>query len=136
MSLFQLVVVPAAALAATYHLVVALRARHRLVGGLLWSTVFAAIALCVAFPTIPNAVAQAVGIGRGADLVLYGTTVLLVVFIRWSYVRYRALERIHTELVRELAIERARFGAAGIANDTEQRPGGVEHRGNSRRRTA
>ncbi len=118
MSLFQLIVVPSAAAAAVYYIVDGLRKRSRLVPGLLWGTIFAAVAVSVGFPHLPNMLAQSLGIGRGADLVLYGTTVSLILVVRWVYWKYRVLEQIQTELVRQLAIERARFGKVIQGDET------------------
>jgi small membrane protein len=59
-------------------------------------------------PDLSTTVARAIGIGRGADLVLY---LLSFVFL-WGhyqhYVRYKRVEDHLTTLVRELAIEQAR----------------------------
>ncbi len=118
MTVFQWIVVPLATLLAVYQVRIAFRQRARLVPGMVWASVFGAIAVCVGRPGIPNQLAHWLGIGRGADLVLYSTAVLLILALRWSYARYRYLEQVHTALVRELALERARFGGQ-VARDAQ-----------------
>lgn len=110
MTPFQLLVVPAATIIALCHFVACFRERSRLVGRLIWGSIFLSIAICVTFPTLPNMMANLLGVGRGADLVLYGTAVLLVLVVRRDYLRHRLLKLTITEIVRELAIEKARFG--------------------------
>ncbi len=118
MTLFQWIVVPAAAAAAVYQLALAFSHRARLLSGVVWAAIFGSVACCVLWPQVPSEIAHWLGIGRGADLVTYGTAVLVVCTLRWAYSRYRYLEVVYTELVRELAIERARFGSSGA-----ERPG-------------
>jgi small membrane protein len=63
--------------------------------------------VAVLWPMLTTYVANAVGVGRGTDLVLY---VLVVVFIYNAVAttqRIHGLERTVTALVRELAISRA-----------------------------
>jgi hypothetical protein len=70
--------------------------------------VFVGGAFLILFPEIARRLAHAVGIGRGVDFVIYPVVIWLV---RESLLtRRRRLEEEErlTELVRELAIERAR----------------------------
>lgn len=63
--------------------------------------------VAIAFPQLVNDLANVVGVGRGADLVLY---VLVVVFIGTSVsnsIRHRHLERDLTKLARRVAIDAA-----------------------------
>jgi len=61
----------------------------------------------IARPEVSTRIAQSVGIGRGVDFVIYS---LLIAFL-WAhyqqYLRYKRVEHEITQLVRELAIERA-----------------------------
>lgn len=64
--------------------------------------------LFVLFPTIPNEIAHMVGVGRGTDLVTY---IFIVVFFLAGvnlYSKIRKLEADQTELVRKIALEKAR----------------------------
>ncbi|WP_082418276.1 DUF2304 domain-containing protein [Flaviflexus massiliensis] len=70
---------------------------------------FVIIALVsILFPEITTEVAQFVGVGRGADLVLY---LLVISFLSYAVVSYRRMnifENRITDLARELAITRSR----------------------------
>ncbi|WP_035254252.1 DUF2304 domain-containing protein [Agrococcus lahaulensis] len=64
--------------------------------------------IAVIFPSLANAVANAVGVGRGADLLLYG---LIIVFIGYGLstsAHLRKVDRQISELTRELAIAEAK----------------------------
>jgi len=64
-------------------------------------------ALAVIFPDLSNDVAQLVGVGRGADLLLYGLVVVFIGYVVTARVqRYRVSEHL-TELTRALAIQSA-----------------------------
>ncbi|HEV3171261.1 MAG TPA: DUF2304 domain-containing protein [Actinocrinis sp.] len=71
-------------------------------------------------------VAKHVGVGRGADLVLYLLVIAFAFFTVNTYLRFRALERRFTDLARTIAIQ----GAAEPPIDTrlatvpESRDGG------------
>lgn len=58
-------------------------------------------------PMLATDVAERIGIGRGADFVLYTLSFIFLWSHYQHYVRYRRLEEDLTELVRELAMERA-----------------------------
>lgn len=82
-------------------------ARHLAIRRLVMVLVLALTILAVVFPSAINAVAHAIGVGRGTDLLLYG---LIVVFIGSALVqqrRSRQIERQITMLARRLAIAEA-----------------------------
>ncbi|CAM3968010.1 DUF2304 domain-containing protein [Helcobacillus massiliensis] len=58
----------------------------------------------VIFPTILTQVAQLVGVGRGADLLLYATVVVLLGFLALQEARTKNAEKRTTYLARRLAI--------------------------------
>ena len=60
--------------------------------------------LCILFPGSLNTVAQYVGIGRGADLILYITTLYLFCVSINFYLRFKRQEQQITLLVRHLAL--------------------------------
>ena len=72
-------------------------------GLLLWT--FGAIA--TVWPHTVGDLAHALGVGRGADLLLYMTTLSLAVVCFYMYVRFRRVERQLTLLVRRLAMDAA-----------------------------
>jgi hypothetical protein len=73
--------------------------------------VFVGGALLIIFPEIARRLARAVGIGRGVDFVIYPVVIWLVRESLLSRRRRREEEERLTELVREIAIERAQFVA-------------------------
>jgi hypothetical protein len=86
--------------------------------------VWVAAAVAISVPNIVQKVAELVGIGRGADVVLY----LFVLAFLWSsfyfYSRCLRLEREITELTRHIAIRDAERSAgsplsADFADDTD-----------------
>jgi len=71
----------------------------------LWTALWLAAAVVVWRPETSSAVAHVVGIGRGADLVVYGSLVLLFILIFRIYVSLDRLERHLTTLVRREALD-------------------------------
>ncbi len=61
----------------------------------------------ILYPSLLQAVANAVGIGRGTDLVLYGFIVSFLIFMASTYQRFRAQEVALTKLSRRIAIKEA-----------------------------
>ena len=74
------------------------------------AVVLLAAGAAIANPDLVQALAQAIGIGRGADVVLYATTLALVALGFHVYLRNAELQRQITELVRHLALADARRG--------------------------
>ena len=73
-------------------------------------TVFVLIsagALAVIFPDITQDAAHLVGVGRGADLILYMSIVVVMFVLLHYYTKFVELQRQLTEVTRELAILRA-----------------------------
>lgn len=58
----------------------------------------------VIFPDITTQVAHFVGIGRGADLLLYGLTVVIIFMLLNTYVKDREEQRRIVSLSRKVAI--------------------------------
>lgn len=79
----------------------AIRWREALVWTLLWGGIGAVIWR----PDATTAVARLVGIGRGADLVLYAAVIGLLIMVFQLHVAHGRLERQLTELVRQKALE-------------------------------
>ena len=68
--------------------------------------VFAVVAvLSIFFPGMLSTVANFFGVGRGTDLVLYGTIVSVLVFMSTTYQRFRHMEISTTKLARRIAID-------------------------------
>lgn len=58
-------------------------------------------------PRIWTRLAQLVGIGRGADLILYGLVVAFLGFVVTTFRRFRDMETRYTRLARRLALDEA-----------------------------
>jgi small membrane protein len=61
----------------------------------------------VLFPDYSNKLAHWVGVGRGADLVFYGSILFFLFLIMKLYARIRRLEQQFTEITREKSITEA-----------------------------
>lgn len=63
--------------------------------------------IAVMFPSLTDAVAQTLGVGRGADLVLYGLLIVFIAYTLSTSAHMRRIDRQISELTRELAVARA-----------------------------
>ncbi|MEO7146809.1 MAG: DUF2304 domain-containing protein [Terrimesophilobacter sp.] len=79
-------------------------ARHQAIRRILMLFFIVAAASSVFFPQVWTWVAHLVGIGRGADLLLYFLVLTFLGFVATSYRRFRHLEENVTELSRRLAL--------------------------------
>ncbi|MFB9376714.1 DUF2304 domain-containing protein [Kineococcus gynurae] len=82
-------------------------ARHQAVRRLLIGLLGVLAVVSVLWPTGLTWLAELVGVGRGTDLLLYGTVVAFLGFIVNSYRRSRELESRIAELTRRLALDEA-----------------------------
>ncbi len=85
--------------------------RKRIVA--LWMSIWSLGAVLIVWPRSTMLVARSLGIGRGADLLLYLSVLLMLVGFFYVYGRFRRLDRQITLLVRKLAIETAEREARG-----------------------
>ena len=77
---------------------------YRLVALLLFLTA----ATLVVFPDLTTSIARAVGVGRGADLILYVALITGIDVALLLYLRIRHLEQRIADLVRAMAVRDAR----------------------------
>lgn len=82
-------------------------ARHQAVRRLLLVGFVLLAAMAILFPAMLTTVARWVGVGRGADLLLYGLTITFLGYVAASYRRMRQLEQQNTVLARQLALHHA-----------------------------
>lgn len=75
--------------------------------GLVWASVWLCTGIAIARPDLTVLVAGALGIGRGADLVLYCAVIVMLIGFFMVYARLRRLRRDLTLLSRHLAIRDA-----------------------------
>jgi small membrane protein len=120
--LIKLLLLAAIALVGYYAVRGSRRALHRVVwrgfvvGGL------GAAVVSVLVPDVLTWVANRLGVGRGADLVLYGTTVAFMLVSVVLFRRLADMERRYVALARTLAIHDARLSTAEARLATESEP--------------
>jgi len=114
--LFQILTVLAIAVAAFFMLRGG-GARHQAMRRILLLLFIAAAASSVFFPQIWTIVANFLGIGRGADLLLYLLVLVFLGFVASTYRRFRQIERDLTVLARKLALATAEPGASSREGD-------------------
>ena len=107
MNLFQVIALLVVALLLIVTLTAMFRGWATRREGLLWTFVWLATCVAIAWPEVTKKVANALGIGRGADLVLYSAVVVMLVGFVTVYVRLRRIQRELTLIVRHLAIRDA-----------------------------
>ena len=72
-----------------------------------WLMVWVGGGVVLVWPRSTAIVAHALGIGRGADLLMYSSVLVMLTGFFYVYTRFRRLDRQITLLVRRLAIENA-----------------------------
>lgn len=97
---------------------VRLLATQPVVGGLV--SVMAALGILLAWnPDLATRIANALGVGRGTDLLVYVLFILMAMLVLLIHTRFRHYDRLLTELARSVALADARLppadGAAGPA---------------------
>jgi hypothetical protein len=107
MNVFQGLVLMLFSLLAAVTLSVAWRGIVRKRIAVMWLAVWSLGAAAIVWPRSTVFVARWLGIGRGADLLLYVSVLLMLVGFFYVYGRFRRLDRQITLLVRRLAIENA-----------------------------
>jgi len=90
-------------------ILIVIRNYNRIVGKVaarLFSFAFAVLlVIAVIFPVLTQRVAQLLGVGRGADLIFYATTMSLIAFAGITFVKLRSLEAQMTSLARAVALK-------------------------------
>jgi hypothetical protein len=71
---------------------------------LLGTFIWLAAGIAIAWPDMTIRVAALLGIGRGADLILYLVAIAYMISMFYMYLRFRKVEANITEIVRQLAI--------------------------------
>ena len=86
-------------------------ARHQAIRRLLLMLFVAGAAASVLFPQILTRVANLIGVGRGADLLLYALVIAFLSFMATTFRRMNQLQSRITVLARELTLAQARADA-------------------------
>ena len=87
-----------------------LRGNTRRSTALLRSSLWLIAILCIAWPDVTTHIAMALGVARGANLILYVFCLAFLASTLYFYSRQLKLESKLTEIVRHLAIQEARLG--------------------------
>lgn len=107
MTTFQLLTLPFLVAAMIFTGVAAARRRVTPGVGAFWLLIWFGAAISIAYPYVLVVLARFLGIGRGADLVLYLSILMMFIGFFTMYLRYRRLSDQLTEIVRHLAIRDA-----------------------------
>jgi hypothetical protein len=114
MNLFQWLTIPVLVLVLLVELFGLLRHPSRWASRLTRALIWTAALVAIVRPDISQVIADEIGIGRGADLVLYLFVLAFLAVSFYFYSRYIRLQRQLTEVVRHLAIQNARRGEEEI----------------------
>lgn len=110
MNLFQFLTLPILVFLLVLEQVRLARGQSTRRSWLVRSLVMVAAGATIAKPGLTQSLAQAIGIGRGADVVLYLFVLLFIVTTLSNYTRNAKLERKLDEIVRHLALDSAQRG--------------------------
>jgi len=102
---FQIVTLPLLALMVLATAIQIARRRLTPRFGMAWIALWVAAAVSIADPDLLVRVAHFLGIGRGADLVLYLSVIFTFAAFFLTYLRFRKLDEQLTKIVRHLAIK-------------------------------
>jgi hypothetical protein len=95
--------------------------RAKLVYRLLALLLFLTATTLIIFPDLTTTIAHALGVGRGADLLLYVSLIAGIDAALLLYLRIRDLEQKITRLVRDVALRDARHTAGTTAPETPEK---------------
>lgn len=104
MNLFQVLGVTLIGILVALSVISVLRRRACWRSGSLWILIWLATGYVLVRPGITVVAARAIGIGRGADLVVYSAILMTMVGFFLTYLRARQQDRIITRLVRHIAL--------------------------------
>jgi len=113
MRLFQLVALPLIAAMLVVSIRNLVKAPARRLAGLFWVGLWVATFMAVLDPDATTRLARTIGIGRGADLLVYSAVLAFSAGFYVVSVRLRQLSREITVLTRELALRDADRTEAG-----------------------
>lgn len=104
MRLFQVIAVPFIAIMLAFSVWNLLKGRGRTLASLAWVALWGASLVAVRYPEMTTRLARSVGIGRGADLLLYLAVLGAIVAFSVVSLRLRQMSREITVLTREVAL--------------------------------
>ena len=120
MIIFQVVAVVAIVIAAFFMLRGG-GARHQAIQRIFLLMFIVAAGSSVFFPQVWTFAARLLGVGRGADLLLYITVLAFLGFVATTYRRFRRIEKDMTELSRKVALLTATPPASADHGETVEK---------------
>lgn len=105
MNLFQLLTIPITAALLIRSVYFLLSRRQSILIHLLGAFIWLAATIAILRPELTIRVAGILGIGRGADLVLYFLVIAYLISIFYIYQRFQKMESKISELVRYIALQ-------------------------------
>jgi hypothetical protein len=73
--------------------------------GIFWSFFWVLVGLAVLFPKTTDLFAKTLGVGRGADLLVYLAVIFLFYLVFRIFVHLEKIERNITKIIRKIALE-------------------------------
>jgi hypothetical protein len=92
------------------------RFRSRIIDRIIILLILATGIVFVCFPALTSRIANIVGVGRGADLLLYASLVSIGFLLTVFYAKIREMSQTITRLTREISLREVRKG--GTENKT------------------
>ena len=120
MTLFQLIATPLLALLFLRSALVFFQGKGSRAASLVSALTWLVGGLFILKPNWTMRAAAMVGIGRGADLVLYVVAILFLASVFYYYERFRAVDSQLTEIVRHLALTNPKQGSR-FAESSDQK---------------
>ncbi|MBA2115367.1 DUF2304 domain-containing protein [Bremerella alba] len=116
MNLFQWVAITFIAASLMVEIIRAVRSKRMNWAKSFRISIWIAAAICVLNPGIVTRLAHTIGIGRGADILIYVVTLTFIATTFYFYSRYMRLQRQITDLTRYLAIHEAKQPETSLAD--------------------
>ena len=122
MTLFQLIAAPVATILCVRSALSLIRGKHPRGASLAAAVIWFLSSLFILRPDLTMRVARVLGIGRGADLVLYIFAILFMTSFFYFYGRFRFIESQLTEIVRHLSFSTSDLPDKGAQSDSPRSP--------------
>jgi hypothetical protein len=114
MSLFQLIAIPVIVVMLAVSIRNLFKAPARIAATLFWVVLWLATLFAVIYPDTTSQLARALGIHRGADLLVYSAVITFIAGFYVVSLRLRQMSREITLLTREVALLEAERAKGGV----------------------
>jgi hypothetical protein len=88
------------------------------IGAVVWSCLWGSVGVVALWPNLASRLASAIGVGRGADLIVYFALIVLFWMVFRVFLKQRQLESDLTRLVQALAMRDLPAAEADVAADS------------------